>query len=71
MGEETKTQKKQWQKPELVVLVRSAPEEAVLTYCKAGPLDGEKTGTTNGKGPGCGYNKSRVCDTQCLANLRS
>ena len=26
--------KKQWQKPQLVVLVRSKPEEAVLTGCK-------------------------------------
>ena len=28
--------KKQWQKPELIVLVRSKPEEAVLTACKGG-----------------------------------
>lgn len=26
--------KQKWQKPELVVLVRSRPEEAVLTACK-------------------------------------
>lgn len=26
--------KKQWQKPELIVLVRSKPEEAILTVCK-------------------------------------
>ena len=26
--------KKQWQKPQLVVLLRSKPEEAVLTGCK-------------------------------------
>jgi hypothetical protein len=29
--------KKQWQKPELIVLVRSKPEEAVLLVCKGGP----------------------------------
>jgi hypothetical protein len=43
MDEEIKTQRKQWQKPELVVLVRSKPEEAVLASCKlntAGPTLG-------------------------------
>jgi hypothetical protein len=30
------TEKKQWTKPELIVLVRSKPEEAVLTTCKGG-----------------------------------
>ncbi len=43
MDEEIKTKKKQWQKPELIVLVRSKPEEAVLGACKfvgtAGPSD--------------------------------
>ena len=34
MDEEIKTQRKQWQKPELIVLVRSKPEEAVLQACK-------------------------------------
>jgi len=34
MDEEIKTEKQPWQKPELVVLVRSKPEEAVLTTCK-------------------------------------
>jgi len=29
-------EKKPWQKPELIVLVRSRPEEAVLTGCKYG-----------------------------------
>ena len=32
--------KKQWQKPQLVVLVRSKPEEAVLTACKAEGIAG-------------------------------
>jgi hypothetical protein len=35
MNEEPKTEKKQWTKPELIVLVRSKPEEAVLAACKA------------------------------------
>jgi hypothetical protein len=30
------TEKKQWTKPELIVLVRSKPEEAVLSACKGG-----------------------------------
>jgi hypothetical protein len=35
MNDETKPQaKKQWTKPELIVLVRSNPVEAVLTGCK-------------------------------------
>ena len=34
-----KTEKKQWRKPELVVLVRSKPEEAVLGYCHTGTSD--------------------------------
>jgi hypothetical protein len=29
------TEKKQWTKPELIALVRSKPEEAVLSACKA------------------------------------
>jgi hypothetical protein len=28
------TEKKQWTKPELIVLVRNKPEEAVLATCK-------------------------------------
>ncbi len=34
MDEEIKTQRKQWRKPELIVLARSKPEEAVLAACK-------------------------------------
>lgn len=40
-------EKKEWQKPELIVVVRTNPEEAVLTACKdtgrypkSGPSDG-------------------------------
>jgi hypothetical protein len=29
-------EKRQWQKPELIVIVRNKPEEQVLTYCKGG-----------------------------------
>jgi hypothetical protein len=34
METETKRQAKEWTKPELLVLVRNKPEEAVLTACK-------------------------------------
>jgi hypothetical protein len=34
------TTKKQWTKPELIVLVRSNPEEAVLGACKGGDWGG-------------------------------
>lgn len=34
MSEKIKSDKKPWQKPELLVLVRSNPEEAVLAICK-------------------------------------
>ena len=40
MNEEPKTEKKQWTKPELIVLVRSKPEEAVLAACKVRPGNG-------------------------------
>ena len=32
---EQQTQKKEWKTPEMTVLVRSKPEEAVLLNCKA------------------------------------
>lgn len=37
--------KKEWQKPELVVLVRTKPEEAVLDVCKRN--DGSGVGHSN------------------------
>jgi len=46
--------KKQWEKPELVVLVRSNPEETVLTACKV-------TGKILRSGPSKG---SYQCTTQ-------
>jgi hypothetical protein len=35
--------KKIWKKPELVVLVRSRPEESVLEHCKSGATAGPYT----------------------------
>jgi hypothetical protein len=33
-------EKKEWQNPELIVLVRGRPEEAVLTPCKSSSVAG-------------------------------
>jgi hypothetical protein len=43
--EEAMKEKKVWQKPELVVLVRSNPEEAVLSACKVDPTPGAVAAT--------------------------
>ena len=40
--------KKSWQKPELIVLVRSNPAEAVLSTCKGGGQWQTPTGQENG-----------------------
>jgi len=41
METEMKSQvKKEWKTPELIVLVRSKPEEAVLTTCKGSTIQG-------------------------------
>ncbi len=37
--------KKSWEKPELVVLVRSRPEESVLAFCKTGGASGSPVST--------------------------
>jgi hypothetical protein len=56
-----KTENKQWQKPELTVLVRSKPEEAVLGACKQ----------FNQSGPGgAQYWCGRDCVT-CYDKLKS
>ena len=46
MADPTKT-RKPWTRPELIVLVRGRPEEAVLVTCKEG-FTGSKTGPSNG-----------------------
>jgi hypothetical protein len=68
MDETIKTPKKQWHQPELVVLVRGTPEEAVLSFCKAGPGDPGAGGSNNNQGPGCGYSS---CASSCSANKKS
>ena len=51
--------KKIWEKPNLVVLIRSRPEESVLTHCKVGGsgLEGGHT-----KVDGC---HNGICDSNC------
>lgn len=47
-------EKPRWQKPELIVLVRSKPEEAVLTACKNGVKGpAHKDGCRNKNNVGC------------------
>jgi hypothetical protein len=36
-------EKKTWQTPKLVALVRDKPEEAVLSFCKGGSIGGPAT----------------------------
>lgn len=36
-------QKKLWQKPALIVLIRGNPDEALLLACKGGPTGGPAT----------------------------
>lgn len=51
-------QSKKWSRPELIVLARSNPEEAVLTFCKRiapsslGPADNQ-TGCDDGDAGTC------------------
>ncbi len=48
-----KKPKKSWQKPELIILVRSNPEEAVLLSCKHGGGGGPmKSNCKEMTGPG-------------------
>ena len=57
MKKEIKAEKKQWLKPELIVLARNKPEETVLTACKV---------TTNPPSPGPS-NGSYKCTSQSNA----
>jgi hypothetical protein len=68
MDEAIKTPKKQWHQPGLIVLVRGTPEEAVLVFCKAGPLNGGLGGSNQNLGPGCGY---ASCGSSCSSNSKT
>ena len=54
---------KKWVKPELVVLVRHQPEEAVLQNCK--------TGDGGGPGVSSGYDRCSEGVGTCPTNLPS
>jgi hypothetical protein len=60
--------KKQWQKPELIVPIRGKPEEAVLGACK-----GNDTPTSyNSVWAGChGEYHTTYCTSQCWENTTS
>ena len=45
------TMKKEWKTPELIILVRSNPEESVLVTCKRGGTEGPNTGRNNCDNP--------------------
>lgn len=57
---------KTWQKPQLIVLVRNRPEEAILTFCK-GDSSGTGSQSTNlgcwGAGPEPLAGFCGVCNT--------
>lgn len=62
MSKENMAQKKLWQKPELIVLVRSKPEEAVLAACKKTT----GTGVTTRRGAAtCFWTPSASCSVPC------
>jgi hypothetical protein len=56
---------KEWQKPELIVLVRNKQEEAVLVACKSTAVGGAGFWWTGCWGPGTG------CDTVCSEQTAS
>jgi len=58
MNEPSKTEKKPWEKPELIVLVRSTPEELVLAACK---YLGKKTAANTNAVNNCSYGACTVC----------
>ena len=62
MDRKIKTEEKPWQKPELIVLVRSKPEEAVLVTCK---------NPGNPTGPGKTNCKAATGPDDCLVQRRS
>ncbi len=57
-----RAQKAEWRKPELVVLVRTRPEEAVLGACKNAGVVGGRDGSN------CMWTKQNGSVSQC-ANL--
>jgi len=56
-------EKKKWKKPELIVLVRGNPEEAVLTFCKTDFLGSSWAGDYRN----CGQPTAIGCGNACAA----
>ncbi len=59
-------EKKAWATPELTILVRSKPEEAVLGFCKL--QSGAKTGPGTNVTSCVTYNEDDHCGTTFCAN---
>jgi hypothetical protein len=59
MNKERQVAARPWQKPELTVLVRSKPEEAVLRSCKS---DTASAGNASAQG-NCTFTICYVCST--------
>lgn len=62
-------EKMQWERPELLVLVRSKPEEAVLANCKT--LNGSSKAGNGSKNGSCQAKTTTNCGTDCSAPLGS
>jgi hypothetical protein len=67
MDEEIQSAKHPWEKPELIVLVRSRPEEAVLLVCK---FDGDLIGTAGTLNTGCNTKPIGFC-SHCSTKTNS
>jgi len=59
--------KKQWKKPELLVLVRTRPEEAVLSSCK----DGKAGSDVVASDAGCLVYDGAICGSACASPTAS
>jgi hypothetical protein len=58
--------KKKWKKPELQVIIRNRPEEAVLTGCKELNFAGASNSNNS-----CMTQLSVPCDSPCSTQLKS
>lgn len=57
------TQKKTWEKPQLIILARGTPEESVLAHCKTmNPNDPYIGPTTEAQQNTCGSGTVQKCD---------
>ncbi len=61
--------KKQWSKPELVVLVRSQKEERILETCKTGTAEWHAGPEANHVY--CNYNPPYECGDACSSQVAS